>query len=77
MISPPVGEPMYQPWVAMEVEDDRFVRGKQAVEVAVTQTVRMLSVRLQLEQVNHIDEADFQIREFMFEAERWPRVLPA
>ena len=67
MISPRVGQPVYQPWVAMEVEYDRLVRGKQAVEIPVTQPVWVLFVRLQLEQVNHIYEADFQIREFISE----------
>ena len=48
----------------MEIEDDRFVDRKQAVEIAITQTVGVLAVRLQLEEVNDIDEANLQIGEF-------------
>src|SRR6185369_17848195 len=50
MISPRVGEPVYQPWVAVEVEYDRLVGRKQAVEIPVTQPMWMLSIGLQLEQ---------------------------
>ena len=48
MIGPPVGEPVNQPRVAMEVEDDRLVHGEQAVKVAITQPVRMLCVACNL-----------------------------
>jgi hypothetical protein len=67
MISPCVGKPVYQPGVTVEVEDDRLVSRKQAVKVAVTKTVRVFSVRLELEEVNYIYKADFQIGEFTSE----------
>src|SRR5262249_4144062 len=70
MISPRVGQPMYQPWVAMEVEYDWLVRSKQAVEIPVTQAVWVLSFRLQLVQVNYIDVAYFQVGEFISQQSR-------
>ena len=57
-----VGELVDQPGIAVEVEDNRLVRGEQAVELAVGRSVRMLGRRLQLEQIHHIDEAELQIR---------------
>ena len=36
----------------MEVENDRLVDGKQAVEIAIAQTMRMFTVGLHLEQID-------------------------
>ena len=40
-------------------------RREQRVEVAVGQSVRMLRRRLELEQIDHVDEPDLQIRELL------------
>jgi len=47
-----VRQPVNQPRVAVEVEDHRLVDGKQRIEVAVGQSVRMLRAGLQLEQID-------------------------
>ena len=54
-------KPVNQPRIAVEVEDDRLVDGKQGVEIAIRQPVRVLRAGLQLEQVDHIDETDLEI----------------
>src|SRR4051812_34718778 len=51
MIRAAVRQTVNQPWIAMEVEDDRFVGGEQAVEIAIVQPVRMLAMALHLEEV--------------------------
>jgi len=52
-----------QPRISIEVEDHGFVFGKQGIEVAIGERVRMFSRRLQGIQIDHVDEADFQIRQ--------------
>jgi hypothetical protein len=52
-----------QPRISMEVEDHGFVFGKQGIEVAIGEPVRMFSRRLQGIQIDHVDEADLQIRQ--------------
>ncbi len=52
VIGPVIGKPMNQPGIAVEVENDRLIDGKQAVEVAIAQTVRMIALCLQLEQID-------------------------
>ena len=59
----PVGQPVNQPRVAVEIEDDRLVCREQRIEIPVRQAVGMLRAGLQLEQVDHIDETDLQVRE--------------
>ena len=51
----------------MEVEHDRLVDREQGIEVAVGEPVRMLSSRLQLEEIDHVDEANLQVGEFLAE----------
>src|SRR5262245_21725766 len=53
MIGTVIRESMDQPRVTMEIEYDGFIYGKETIEIAITQTMRVLAVRLQLEQVNH------------------------
>src|SRR5579885_3266192 len=60
MIRAPVGELVNQPRVAVEVEDDRAVACEKAVEVAIGKSVGMLARRLHHEQIDHVDEADFE-----------------
>ena len=47
----------------MKIEDDRLVQGKQTVEVIVRQPVHVLTLRHQTEQVDHVNEAYFEVRE--------------
>src|ERR1041385_9362992 len=49
MIITVVCQPVNQPWITVEIEDDRFVRGEETVEVAITQAMRMLAICLHLE----------------------------
>ena len=53
-----VSELVNQPGVAMKVENDRLVGGEQAVKVPVGQAVEVFGLRLQLEQVDDVDETD-------------------
>jgi hypothetical protein len=46
----------------MEVKDDRLVGRKQRIEVGIRQAMWMFCAGLQLEQVNHVDESDLQVR---------------
>jgi hypothetical protein len=58
VILTPVRQPMYQPGVAVKSEDYRLVRGEQVIEVLIAQAVRMLALRLQLHQVDDVDDSD-------------------
>jgi hypothetical protein len=60
-----VSQAMDQPRIPVEVKNDRFIAGKQRVEVRLGQPVRMLSAGLQLEEVNHVDKTNLDIREFL------------
>ena len=44
-----VSEAMNQPWVTMEVENNRLVGSEQAVEIAIAQAMRVLMIALHLE----------------------------
>ena len=57
----PVGQPVNEPRVAMEGEDDRLVGREQRVEIVIRETVRVLARGLQLHQIDDIDDADLQI----------------
>ena len=65
VIRPPIRQPMNQPRVAVEGEDDRLVLREQRIEVSIRQAVRMLFRRLQFHQVHHVDDADFQFRQML------------
>src|SRR5215813_12684676 len=60
-----VSQAVNQTGIAMEVENDRLVGGEQGIVVCVGQPVRVFLARLQLEQVDYIDETDFNVREFL------------
>src|ERR1039458_9667596 len=53
-----VGQPVNQPRVSMEIENDRLIRGEQGVEVLVGKSVRMLRAGLEFEKVDHVDKPD-------------------
>jgi hypothetical protein len=58
MVGAPVGQAVDQPGVAVEGEEHRSVGGEQRVELAVGQSMRMLGLRLQAHQVDHVDHPD-------------------
>ena len=64
-VGAPVGEPVDQPWVAVEREDDVLVSREQRVVVLVAQAVRMLAAGLQSHQVDDVDDADPQLRQML------------
>src|SRR5712692_10398833 len=47
VVLPPVGQAVYQIWIAVEREDDGLVDGEDGIEVAVREAVRMLARGLQ------------------------------
>ena len=47
----------------MEIKDNRFVGREERIEISIRQAMWMFAARLQLEQINHVNESDFQIRE--------------
>src|SRR6267378_6574791 len=57
MITSPVCQPVYQPWVPVISKDYWLVFCKQHVKVAVAQAMRVLRLWLQLHQVYHIYDA--------------------
>ena len=63
VIGASIGEPVDQPRIPVEGEDNGLVSGKKGIEVAVGEPVGMLARRLQRHQVHHIDDANLQIRE--------------
>src|SRR5208337_484708 len=63
VVCAPIGETVNQPGIAMEVEDDQLVGRKQRIEISIRQAMWMFVARLQLEQVNHVNESDSQVRE--------------
>src|ERR1700678_325453 len=56
---------MNQPRVTVEIEDHWFVLGEQAVKVSIAQTMRMLALGQESEQIDDINETNFQIRKFV------------
>ena len=60
-----VCQPVDQPRIGMEGEDDRLVLGEEVVEVHVAQPVRVLGLRLQLHEVDDVDHPDFQIGQML------------
>ena len=62
MVGAPVGQPVNQPRIAMEGENDRLVPGKEDVEIFVTQAVRVFAGGLQAHEIDHVDDADLQFR---------------
>ena len=54
---------MHEPGIAMKAKDDVLVFGEERIIVSFTEPVRMLTGRLQLHQIDHVDHADFQVRQ--------------
>src|SRR5262245_50301490 len=58
----PIGEAVNEPRITMEGKDDWLGCGEQGVEILIRKAMRMLTWRLQLHQVHHVDDADLQVR---------------
>ena len=58
---PTICEPVNQPWIGMEVEDDRLVRCEDSLELSIRQAVRMLRAGNQPEEIDHIYESHFHV----------------
>jgi hypothetical protein len=58
----PVGQPVNEPRVSMEGEDDRLVRGEQRIKFVVGKAVWMIARGLQCHKVHDVDDANFQLR---------------
>ena len=61
----------------MEVENDRFVQCEQAVEITIRKAMRMLGARHQSVEIDHVDKADFEIRESFRATTQPPPGLPS
>ena len=62
-----VGQLVDERSISVEVEEYRLILGEQDVVLGVGQTVRVLGVRLQFEQVDNVDEADLNFRQLLVE----------
>src|SRR5580698_5532585 len=67
VILAPVTKFMYERSVGMEVEDHRFVGGKQGIEVPVGEAMGVFGLRHETEQIHNIDEPYFQIGEALLQ----------
>src|SRR5271169_3713305 len=65
VVGAPVGQPVDQPRVSVKIEDDRFISGEQGVKVLVRKSVRMLRAGLEFEKVDHVNEPDLDVGEFL------------
>src|SRR5215469_17504450 len=65
VVPPPISQTMNQLRVAVEIEDDRLVHGKQRIKIAVSKAVGMLSIGLELKKIDKVDEPDFEIWKFL------------
>ena len=61
VIGTAIGELVDERRVGVEVEDHRLVEREERVEFAVGQAVRMLALGHQAEEIDDVDEADFQV----------------
>src|SRR5262249_26653985 len=55
MVVPVVAQPVNQPGIAMKIEYNRLVHCEQTVKVTVAEAMRMLAIRLQLEEIQDVD----------------------
>ena len=62
VIAPTVGQLVDHRGIAVKGEDHRLVGREQLVKVPIFQTVRMLGLRLQHHQVDHVDDTDADVR---------------
>lgn len=62
VIRPPIGEAVNEPGVTVKGKDDRFVLGENGVEIVIAHAVRMFAFRLELHQIDDVNNADFDFR---------------
>jgi hypothetical protein len=48
-----------------KIENDWLVGGKQGIEVTICKSMRMFGCGHKLEQIDHIDKTDLQLRELL------------
>ena len=65
VVAPPIRQAVDQPRIAVEGEHDRLVRRKEEIELIVGEAVRVLALRLQLHQVDDIDDTHLQRGELL------------
>src|SRR5436305_13798884 len=65
MIGAAISETMNQPGITVKGEDDWLLSCKKRIEIFVRKTVRVFARRLQCHQVNHINDAPFQLRKML------------
>src|ERR1022692_1198238 len=67
VIGAAVGELMDEGSIGVKVEDYGLVGGKQRIEVAVGESMRMFGRRHEAEEIDGVDEADLQVREVLLQ----------
>ncbi len=72
-----VRQPVDQPRIAVVGEHDRLRVGEERVELGVRESVRMLVVRLEAHQVDHVDDAHLQLGKVLAQDRRLPRASRA
>ena len=65
VIAPPVGETVNQPGIAVVGEDDRLIDAEHRIEIPVRDSMRMLRRRLQSHEIDHVDDANLDVREVL------------
>ena len=60
-VGSPVGQPVDEPGVSVEAEDDVLVFREQRVVVGLAEAVWVLARRLQLHQIHDVDHPDLQV----------------
>jgi hypothetical protein len=62
MVVPAIGQPVDHSRIAVKGKDHRPVTGEQRVEILVLQPMRVLRLRLQSHEVDHVHNADPNVR---------------
>src|SRR6266849_6416295 len=62
-----VCEPVNQPWIGMEVKEDRLVRCENGLELPIRQAKRMFGAGHQFEEVHHVYEPYLNVGEMLAE----------
>ena len=65
VIFTPISQSMDEPWIPVEIEDDRLVDGEEGIEVLIGQAMRVLRTGLQFKEIDDIDIADLDVRELI------------
>ncbi len=65
MVGAAISEFVNQPGVAVEIENDRSVGGKQTVKIPVGEAVKVFRLRFHFKKINDINETDFKTGEVL------------